>query len=120
MKNKELLEQLCKNLEQNLSKTNGVNRSVKLVINLQDEEHLGSGMYLGKGVPKKREFMTVCAVSVCVDDRVIYLRRQLLEQNTLVGDEVESACIKVLQEVFNFGVMASKAQIEGRLQIAQP
>jgi len=117
MKNKELLEQLCKNLEGNLNYTSGGNHSVKLEINLQDEEHLGSGMYLGKGVPKEREFMTVCSVSVCVDNRVIYLRRQLLEQNTLVGDEVESACGFILQSIFNYGVMSSKSEIEGRMKI---
>lgn len=115
MRNKQLLLDLCKELEQNLNLLKGKNiHKVELISCMKPSDYYLPVMYIGTGLPITRKLQMALFVEIYVDDKCVF-RESYIPNETEDINVVESFLIdRVLKQVFMHGIMSAKRNIEER------
>ena len=111
MDTKELLEELCKNLEKQINFLQAGNyKKVEFFSGLRPHTFLPSQMTVGTIRDERNEMMHV--VEISIDEKVVfsesYIPRKSEDLKTIEGFMLT----RILRNVFNYGVLASKQAIE--------
>ena len=116
MEKKELLIELCDNIEKELNQREGKQtHKVELQSGLKPENYFTPMMHIGTTKTLLNGVRMAWFVEVWVDGKCIF-RETHVPHETEVLEIIEDSLIsRVLRHIFTFGVMASKKIIDERL-----
>lgn len=111
MDTKELLKDLCKNLEREINFLKaGDYKKVYFFSGLRPHTFLPNQMTVGTAREERNEMMHV--VEIRIDDKIIFLESYIPKKSEDLNIVEGMMLNRLLRNVFNYGVLASKQAIE--------